>query len=182
MKSLLTWLVLSFLAFVTLLAVVGMFLSKGYKVERRIHINADQAKVHELVSNLDHWENWGPWSKNNPEVLVERGAISSGVGASQSWSGQTGEGHLVFTRSDPQKGIGYDLHFNDGAGKCLVVMAYNKMDTDTVEVVWNFTGEVDMPIVGVYFAQMMDGLLGPMLEENLASLKELAESSEPIDG
>ncbi len=177
MKSLLTWFALSFIAFVVLLGIGGLFLSKEYEVVRSISVEADQAKVHELVSNLDHWDDWGPWAQDNPELSIEPGPIRSGVGASQSWTDKTGRGRLVFTHCDPQAGVGYDLFFNDDEQKCLVELNYRTLQDGAVDVVWRIEGTVEVPVVGPYFARMMDSMLGPMFEDGLQRLKELAESS-----
>ena len=107
------------------------------------------------------------------------GEIRSGIGASQSWTDEkSGKGSLVFTACSLEQGVAYDLYFNDDQETCLVDLKYETLESGELLVMWTMKGEVSVPVVGPYFARMMDSMLGPMFEGGLANLKELAESED----
>jgi hypothetical protein len=47
---------------------------------------------------------------------------------------------------------------------------------DAVDVTWGMEGEMDMPVLGGWFARMADGMIGPMYEQGLSALKQKAEA------
>ncbi len=151
---------------------VGLFVLDGkYEVERSVVINADSDDVHKQVGDLRQWPNWLPFTKHEPTIVVKVDK-PTGAGAHQTWTGQDGKGELTFTASDEDKGIEYDMVFDDkwkSKGKLL----YEKSG-DGTKVTWHMTGQND-DFVGKYFAALMPNMVGPMFEEGLADLKKKVE-------
>jgi hypothetical protein len=131
--------------------------------------------VHALTSDLTRWPEWTPW-EDDKTIQKRMGGTTSGVGASQSWSSSSGAGRLTLTKSDPAEGIAYDMVFvNDGhESPAQSEMTYSKSG-DAVIVTWRMEGEMDMPVLGGWFAHMADGMIGPMFETGLENLKKRAE-------
>ncbi|MDX1432889.1 MAG: SRPBCC family protein [Gammaproteobacteria bacterium] len=153
---------------------IGLALPSDYHVQRSISVNAPPERIHALVGNLERWPEWTPWQAADPGIRVSYGAITSGVGARQSWVGESGSGELTFTESSPEKGVRYDLSFDDGAFRSQAAMLYTR-EADATRVTWTMSGDVGLSIVGRYFALMMDSTAGPMFEDGLARLKTKAE-------
>ncbi len=153
---------------------VGLVLPSGYAVERSVVIDADVATVHGLVGDLERWPEWEPWREEDPTITTTIAEKSDGVGAHQSWTGESGKGELTFTKSDPATGIGYDLTFDD-TYKSTGEMTY-ATEGDGVKVTWSMKGDNGMNIIGRYFGLLMDGMVGPMFERGLEKLKTAAES------
>jgi hypothetical protein len=110
--------------------------------------------------------------------VVNHGEKTTGVGASQSWSGRDGKGSLVFTASDPAKGIEYDLLFEEGAWKSKASLTYSRLNSTQSVVTWKMWGSADIPIIGGYFALLMDRMVGPMFAAGLEKLKRVVEQGD----
>lgn len=165
------------LAAIVFLLVVGLFLPTTYYVERSVVINASPAQIHTYVNDLKRWEEWEPWGETDPSVKVVPGLTSVGVGASQSWESENGDGQLTFTASDPNKGVNYSVLF-DGQFASRAAIKYVAAENSAgTKVTWSLAGGEDAPkVIGGYFALAMDGMLGPMYEKGLGKLKKAVES------
>ncbi len=160
---------------IVLFIVVGLFLPTQYTVTRTQVIQAKPAAIHVHVNDLTKWDAWAPWKDEDPSVIITLGGKKSGVGASQSWTGKDGNGTLTFTKSSKKEGIDYDLAFNDGMYKCTAFIHYLDLGVNT-QVTWTMAGDMDIPVVGGYFAMTMDSMAGPMFQRGLAKLKKVVES------
>ena len=166
---------LAVISFIILIA-VGILLPKNYSISRSVTINSTSGIIHNYVGDLNQWDKWGPWQRENPKFKIYKGPVLSNVGAHESWiSGDSG-GELTFTKSDPDYGIEYELKFNNGKYKSLSSIRYDKSD-NTTKVTWNMTGITDMPVLGGYFALLLDPIVGDMFQEGLNNLKQLVEHS-----
>ncbi|MDH3691467.1 MAG: SRPBCC family protein [Gammaproteobacteria bacterium] len=166
--------VVIFALLVVAFAVVGWFLPTEFKLTREIVINAEREKIHDFVEDLEKWDMWTPWSEADPTIVVTRGKQTKGVGAGQAWNGRSGDGMLTVTASSPQRGIEYDLFFDGGGFQCVSAMRYTSAGQGTT-VTWMMSGDIDVPVIGGYFAALMDVWVGPMFERGLERLKAVAE-------
>ena len=153
-------------------AAVGFFLPGAYTVEESMVINAKPSHVHEFVGDLKRWDEWTPWKEMDPSVNVIFGKETKGVGASQTWTGKDGTGFLQFTASDEDKGIEYDMKFDETPAKGAI--RYERVG-DATKVTWTMSGEMDMPVIGGYFALLMPKMVGGAFEKGLTKLKTQAE-------
>ncbi len=160
----------------TLGVVVGLILPTEFTVKRSIVIDGGPEGIHEYVGELRKWDLWAPWKEDDPTFVVTFGDKTSGIGASQSWVGADGDGSLEFTASSPRRGIEYDLFFEGGTYKCRSAMRFHPTDESTA-VTWIMKGDMSWPIVGGYFAVMLDSAVGPMFERGLAKLKKTVEAN-----
>ncbi len=161
---------------IVLLLVIGLLLPKAYLVERSITIRTDVDKVHAQVGDLRSWPAWTPWLEADPTIRTTLGAKTGGVGAHQSWTGESGSGELTFTLCDAERGVGYEMAFIEGETRTPSTggLYYRELPEGT-EVTWRMEGEMEMPFVGGWFALLFDGMVGPMFEDGLAKLKAVCE-------
>ncbi|MHC4959275.1 MAG: SRPBCC family protein [Planctomycetota bacterium] len=157
---------------VALFVVVGLVLSGNYTVESSILINAEPGKIHALVGDLKRWDEWAPWKEQDPSVQVTLGEKSKGVGASQTWTSDDGNGSLTFTAVDDDKGIVYDMTFEAWTSEGSI--AYEEIG-DATRVTWSMKGNVDTPVIGGYFAMLMPGMIRASFEQGLEKLKSVVE-------
>ena len=162
---------------IVVLILVGLVLPMDYELERTVVIQAEPAKVHALVGDLKRWDEWTPWKEEDPTIVTTFGPTTTGAGASQSWTGESGGGRLTFTQSDAMTGIVFDMAFVDGDREMPATgwIRYAPAPGGT-EVEWAMQGEMRMPIIGGYFALVTDMFVGPMFEKGLAKLKAKAEA------
>ncbi len=153
-----------------LVVIVGFMLPASYTVQRTVTVNADPARIHALVGDLQRWPEWSPWAKADPSVSSTYGEATTGVGAHQSWTSDNGGGELTFTACDPRTGISYDMILDRGKYTVTATMAYQP-GPDGTTVVWSMTGHNGNNPFSRYFGLMMDPMVGPMFEDGLNRLK-----------
>lgn len=158
-------------SFVAIIVIIGFFLPSNYDVHRTITINAPSGVVWSKVSNLEEWPNWQTWKVEDPTIEVQI-AKNSGVGAHQTWTGESGNGEVTFTEIDEGRSVRYDMVLDEtyrSKGELVLGLEGNQ----TV-VTWRMYGNTDN-FSGRYFAAMMDMMVGPMFEDGLARLKSSSE-------
>lgn len=178
MLKVVKWIVIVLVAVIALLVIVGLFLPSEYHVTRSVVIDAEREQIHTLVGDLKQWLEWDPWRDMDPTIETVYGETSSGVGAHQTWTGESGSGELTFTRCDPASGVVYDMAFDEGKYRSVGSMLYEPVAGGT-KVTWDWKGDSGMNIVGRYLGLFMDGMVGPAFEAGLRQLKQKAEALEP---
>lgn len=158
---------------IVILVVVGLFLPTSYTVERSIVIDAPAAQIHEYVGDLNNWDAWEPFREGDPTIVVTYGEKTKGVGATQSWVGESGDGALTFTKDSPVEGIEYDLIFDQGTSESAI--KYSPLEDGETEVTWTMSGDMGTPVIGGYFVLMMDSMVGGMFDKGLSNLKGTVE-------
>jgi len=168
------------LAIITVLLLVGLFLPRHYRVERSVSINAKLDSVYPLLSGLRHWPEWTVWNQEmDPAVQFTYDSPDSGTGAGYHWTGpKLGRGALKLTKAEPDKGVWYDLEFNDGQFQSSGSLQL-RSGADGVQVVWVNEGDLGKNPVNRYIGLMMDRTIGADFEKGLANLKSKAERAGP---
>ena len=156
----------------------GFLLPSSYAFERSITIQASPQQIHRFVGDLQRWPEWTPWAELEPSIQTTYGETTTGVGASQSWTSDSGGGELTLTRSDPLSGVDYRMSF-DGAFPSDGSIRYEVIPEGTL-VTWDMRGEADN-FVGRYLALLIESMVGPNYESGLARLKALAESEPAME-
>lgn len=151
---------------------LGLLLSTEYRVTRFILLPAKPLSIHATLNDLNQWKDWAPWMVNDPGAVVTMGDIESGVGASQSWVGKGGEGSMSITQSSAENGIDFHLSLKDGLYQSKASIRYRKVNGKTY-VTWTVKGHVALPVVGGYWALIMEPIAGSMLEQGLVRLKKV---------
>ena len=112
--------------------------------------------------------------KADPNMKMQRGPVS-GIGASQSWqSKDSGNGRLVFTNVDPERGIKYDLFF-EGYPKATAEFQYRPKGEKT-EVTWVMRGEITVPILGGYLAMIFKNMISKSFLDGLENINGILKS------
>ena len=169
------------LAVLALLLIAGTFVPADYETSSSIVVGAPPERIHRFVGHLEEWPKWIPWDDMDPTMETTLGEKTTGVGASQSWTGKDGAGELVFTECDPNRGVAYDMFFVDGEKR---LPAHCEIRYEPVEggtrVVWTMRGTFE----GIFW-RPIDGFMRlvfvPMIEDNfqqgLESLRKVVEEA-----
>lgn len=170
-------LLIAILILLGLLILIGAFLPTHYAASGTVTISADRARVHEFVGELKRWDSWGPWKDEDPTIVVTHAPLTTGVGAHQSWTGESGNGELTFTKCSPEEGITYDMVFIQGETRMPAKswMSYAGSGSQT-DVTWGLEGDMDMPVIGGWMVLMMGPALDEMIMKGLTKLKTVAEA------
>ncbi|PCI72336.1 MAG: hypothetical protein COB38_04235 [Gammaproteobacteria bacterium] len=164
---------------ILLFVVIGLSLSNNINIRRSIEIDAPFSVIHSQVNDLNQWAEWSPWLTMDPTIKTTIGDIQAGVGAHQSWVGQSGAGQLTFTESSENTGVVYDMSFAGDSTVYQAGMSYQESGSKTL-VTWYMTGKMQPIIIGNYFAQIMDALMGDSFTIGLEKLKEVSEKANII--
>jgi hypothetical protein len=172
----LRWIFIALAALVAIVIGVGFLLPSEFNVERSIVIGADPARIHTLVGDLERWPEWTPWQEMDPTIRTFYSERTTGVGAGQNWTGESGNGELVFTGCDPETGVEYEITFTDANMRSVGALVYEPL-ADGTRVTWRMGGDAEMNLISRYFGLFMDSLVGDPFEAGLANLKAVAEAS-----
>jgi hypothetical protein len=159
------------------LVIVSLFLPSTYRVERRVAINARPGAVFPHINTLTRWPEWTAWTEAKyPDMRISFTGPEAGVGASYSWEGKSsGRGTFKITMSEPDKGIGYDLDFENGKYVSKGAITLEPSD-ESVSVIWSNEGDLGWNPVSRFFGLFMDNMMGPDFEEGLRNLQKKVEA------
>jgi hypothetical protein len=87
-----------------------------------------------------------------------------------------GVGRLKITRSDPARGMWYDLDFEDGKYLSQGGITFETAGEGT-EVIWYNGGDLGRNPIQRYFGLFMDRMTGPDFEAGLGNLKRIVEAN-----
>ncbi len=166
---------IALVAVIAVVVVAGLMTPNSYEVSRSITIDAGTDAVHHYVGDLNQWDTWSPWKDADPTIAVTIGEQATGVGASQSWIGDSGSGSLTFTEASPAEGIAFYLHIEKGA-PATGALRYEP-DGEGTKVTWSMQGSIPVPVMGGFIAKSMDGMVGPMFDNGLQKLKKAVEAT-----
>ena len=158
---------------ITVVVIVGLFLPKDYTVRRQVTIDTNPTHVSVYIVNLNQWPHWSPWKDYDETSVTTLGDTIHGVGAHQSWTGDSSTGRLEFTAVSKER-VDFTCYFEDTSSEADCYLSWVP-NGEATEVEWSMSGSVDTPIVGGYIALLMDSMVGPMFEHGLNKMKRAAE-------
>ncbi len=165
-----------FVSIIVLMLLISFFLPSQKMVERTANIKADPTKVQAVLSDLKTYNSWMTWNQKDPNMKVEYGTNSSGVGATYNWKSenwQVGEGGLRITKSTPQE-VGMELMM-DGEAPAPATWTLSPKEGGT-EIIWRMNMEMGANPIKKWFGLMMEGVMGSEFEKSLAQMKDFIES------
>lgn len=168
-------LLISGIIVIALFALIGSLMPNTFEIKRSQEFHFQPAQIHVLLSDLREWKKWEPWKESDPSVQVTFGERTKGVGATQSWTSDQGNGRLHIDDVRPLR-VAYTVYFNDDAYKSMCELLITPDESgDTCTLEWIMRGQVDVPVIGSFIAASMDGQVGPMFERGLEKLHEVLE-------
>lgn len=167
---------LAFLGLIALLAIVGFFLPRDFRVEVSDVIAAPREVVFAQLNDLRKWEGWSSWNQTDvPGLKIEYGPETVGAGATQRWTEARGGGKIWITASDPPQALDYRLEFG-GFQDLENQIRLAESETGT-RVTWTSTGSLPRgPFYG-YFGFLFESGMEYEYQKSLDRLKEVVESS-----
>jgi hypothetical protein len=98
---------LNILAIIGVIVVIGVAgvliyaatLPKEYSVSRSASIDAPPEKIFPLINDIKNFNEWNPFAKQDPTIVISYNGPQSGKGAAYSWDskGKAGKGSLAIT-------------------------------------------------------------------------------------
>jgi len=136
--------VLKYIFILLLILVIGIAiyiatLDGNYDVKQSRTIKAPVEVVFNEVNDYKNWKNWGPWYELDPTIVASFPEITTGVGASYTWTGADGNGSMKTISLIPNKEIIQQIDFGTGTTP-EVYWDFNKVN-DGTEITWGMRGE-----------------------------------------
>ena len=153
---------------------IGLALPNEWSAEARVTIDAEPAVIHPYVSDFEQWQVWATDNMKTEDPTAEVTVTGTGVGATMTWTGdRMGQGRIVITESDPARGISYDAAIKSDELNGRGWIRYEVTPEGTV-VTWHDEGDLP-PVIGSYFAGMVNQTLSEHFEKSLTKLKGAVE-------
>ncbi len=153
-------------------------MGSSFEVTRSTTIQADPARVHDLIDDFHHWTTWSPWEDLDPNLSRTYTGPTSGVGAHYAWRGnrKAGEGSMEITGSGPER-IEIELAFLKPMRNTQQVEFVLTPVGGGTDVTWRMAGQHEGLVMNLFSKVMpMDKLVGKDFEKGLARLKAVAEA------
>ncbi len=163
------------------ICVLAAFQPSTFRIERSITVAATPAALFPKLNDLHQTHEWSPWKEKDPKATYEFSGPTAGVGAAQSWSGnsEVGAGKQTIVESRPNELVRVKLEFlKPFEAVCESLYTLQPSGQQTV-VTWTMTGENDF--IGKIFCLFMnqDKMVGGEFEKGLATLKRTSETPAP---
>jgi len=169
-------LLLVILALALVFGAGAFLLPSTYAVERSTEIAAGPSVIAPYLTDLKTWQEWTAWNKQEiPELEYSFGDTTTGVGASMSWTEESGEGSLEITEVTPSGGIVYTLEFDQGKFVSQGRIDLEKLGEGQTRVVWTDAGELGNNPLYRWFGLALDKMMGPDFQKGLDQLKAKVE-------
>jgi len=171
----LKYVALALFALIGILLVVGLCMPEEWSVERTTIVNAEPAKIHPLVGNLESWPKWMPWIEEDPAMQVTFEGTAGAAGSRMVWkSEKMGNGQLTALRSDAATGLEYELMMPEMGAPARGSIRYAKEGGGT-RVTWKDEGTLGGNPILRLMGPLMEGMMGTYFDRGLAKMKSLAE-------
>lgn len=148
-----------------------------FRVERRIVIQAEPARIQPLIADFHRWPDWSPWEKLDPAMRRDFGGAASGPGATYAWQGNkdVGSGRMAVREATPTR-VAIALDFIEPMEGNNALEFTLAPQADGTEVRWVMEGPMAYvsKLVSVFVS--MDTMIGKDFEKGLAQMKTVAEA------
>ncbi len=152
---------------------IGLFGPTGIDISYSKTIDAPVSQVYGHAQDFKLWQNWSPWKEDDPEMAVEFGEVTSGKGASYSWTSvKSGKGRMEINEALANERLGMDIGFDMGDG-----MKYSTCDMEFEEnagktdVTWHFNSSGSDGFIERLSNVMLPAMLKGQYEKGLNNLE-----------
>lgn len=146
-------------------------LNGDYDVKRTRTIKAPAEVVFNTVNDFKNWQHWGPWYEMDSTIVASYPEVTSGVGASYTWTGAEGSGSMKTLSIIPNKEIIQEIDFETGSTP-LVYWLFNEVE-DGVELTWGMKGTNTFGEKAYFLTQGgIEKSMAPMYDQGLELLEQ----------
>ena len=171
---------LALVALIVIFAIVVALQPASYRIVRSTSVAAAPSAVYPLVNDFHAWAAWSPWAKLDPGMKITYEGPAAGTGAIYKWAGnkEVGEGQMTLLESKPNELVRIKLHFIKPFSDTCTTEFVFKPEGDKTVVTWAMYGKNGFLGKAMSLFMDCDKMCGPQFEKGLASLGEVAASSQ----
>ncbi len=157
---------------------LGLVAPKDFVIEREVVINKPKEQVFNYLRLMKNNQNWSPWSKMDPQMIIEEKGEDGTIGYIYSWSGnkQVGIGEQEIKNIVEGERIDLELRFKepmeDTSAAYFITEA---VDENQTKVKWGMVGKWNFPGNVICMILDMKSKLGEQFQDGLNSLKVVLE-------
>ena len=150
-----------------------------FRIVRSGTIHAAPAAVFYRVNDLRQFQDWSPWAKLDPNIVLTFSGPAVGVGCASAWQGnnKVGSGSMTITESRPPELIRMRLEFLQPFKATNLTEFVFRGANGTTAVEWSMTGRRNFASKIFCLFMDMDKMVGRDFEKGLAQLKALSEAT-----
>ena len=165
---------LALAALALLATAIGFLMPPTMRVQRSVVVEAKPEAIYPLIASFkDGWSQWTPWKT---EVAPSFSGPSIGVGATQTWDDpKMGDGRLIITRADPQRGVEMDLYLMHDQFRLAGSLICEPAGSGT-RVTWTDEMELGANPLRRLTGPFYEVAIGREFDRGLATLKRKAEA------
>lgn len=172
--------ILKYLFFILLIGIIGFAiyvatLDGKFHVEESLTVKAPREMLFREVNNYETWNDWTPWAKKFPNLIVDYPEKTSGEGAGYSWKTDKMQGNVTTTKVVPGKKIEQKAVYNTAVGESTHFVYWDFGNVgDSVKITWGIKGEQDFweKAYGLTQDSTLTQKLRPMMESGLENLSQ----------
>lgn len=150
----------------------------SFEISRSALVDADPARVYDLVADFHQWPAWSPWEGADPHLQRTYGGPERGVGSTYTWRGnrRAGAGSMTITGTTPEC-IEITLTFEKPfRATNATTFSLEPTPAGATTVTWTMRGE-RRGVMGVLSRVVpIDRLLAKDFDKGLARLEETARA------
>jgi hypothetical protein len=150
----------------------------NFRIERNLIMQATPSQIFPHINSLKAHQAWSPWEGLDPNMTRDITGPESGVGAHYAWSGnkQVGSGSMLINRSILDQSVDITLTFNAPMKAVNLVEFKLEPTAEGTRVHHAMSGKSPFTAKLFHVFVSMEGMIGPMFEKGLHSLKGIVEA------
>ncbi len=165
---------------VALLAIIliSFLFPTTLKISRNIVVNAPLDRVFDQVNDLRNWENWSPWKRMDPSMVMTYSNPPVGQDAFYKWESKDkrmGKGMLTLSKVVPLEEIVTSMEMEDWP-RASASFKFTHQG-EAILVTWSMEERIGSMPWSRYMALMMKGALKKQFDDGLKEIKFFAEKS-----
>ena len=164
---------------IAIVLIIPLFISKDYKVERSININAPKDSVFNYIKYLKNQNDYSVWGKMDPNWKTSFSGTDGTVGFVSAWESDVknvGTGSQTITKIVDGDSIMTKLKFiKPFKAENDTYLSVSTIDDNNTKVTWCFSGAYPYPMNILKLIFNMEKMIGNDFQTGLENMKAIIE-------
>jgi hypothetical protein len=144
------------------------------KLERSLVIAAPVDSVFNQVNNLQNWVVWNPWQNNDTTIKVSYYGPLAGIGATQKWTSNNGNGKITIMESVYASMVIYELQM-EGMSPKTTMFNFEAINSNSTNIIFTMEFVAGYNPIMRYMHVIMKWMMKQDFETALANIKQVTE-------